>query len=682
MTPTLSTQNAKWCEQVNHTLNSSGQMAHLTWSELGQISLFPGCHLADPELVVPAEWLPTGPLRRRASRTKDPTLGGVLFKGVPARVGAQREENVRRAILALRLPHRTKTGVRVYSPSSWLLKTGRLLFAARWLVCNLPTDDGSVFRPLRDSASVIIKRMSSSQSVRTELESIFNILNDAAERGIVQDLRSHVPVASATPVQFNVEPPHRKPSTEPTNHEAEGEIEEKKKPFNDVFVTEFLRRAMWLQDHLAIPAIECWETLEGIASAAAHLPGGTSNPKIVADRKRAIRDHGWRDALGRHLAALPFPIHQRIGAKFRLSRAWPPSDARSLNLLIGVIQALNFATMAFCTGARHGELEAAKVQLLDASSSERLQSQTYKTVNVIGGASRDWPLHPVAVRALYVQERLAAVIKPTGADHLWVQFNESADQQRGGPLANMTEPLVSAIEFLGLEELAEGRAHSHRWRHTVARIIAITVTGAPKVLLDLFGHRDLEMTLHYMLSDPNIASEAMQFAAEASFAMAEQAIREVLSGTAGGPTASALHQGLDDLSRERGLAELGVEEVHETARTLTFDGKFWIGVAPGVLCTKTLGQFGPCTRRKGEPDPAKCKTVCDHRLELALAKAACRRKLLQMLDDYAVAELGGLTMKMENLEGMILAELLRWDEVRWDVLAQSIQARAIWERAK
>ena len=649
MTPTLSTQNAKWCEQINHTLNSSGQMAHLTWSELGQMSLFPGCHLADPELIVPAEWLPTGPMRRRASRTKDPTLGGLLFKEVSACIGAQREENVRRAILALRLPHRTKKGVRVYSPSSWLLRTGRLLLAARWLVRNLPTDDGSVFRPLRDNASAIIKRMSSSESVRTELESIFKILNDAAERGIVQDLRSDVPAASATTFQFNVEAPHRNPSTEPTDHEAEDKIEEKKKPFSDVFVTEFLRRAMWLQDHLAIPAIECWERLEEIASAAAHLPRGTSNPKIVADRKRAIRDHGWRDALGRHLAALPsFPIHQRIGAKFRLSRVWPPSDARSLNLLIGVIQALNFATMAFCTGARQGELEAAKAQFLDASSSERLQSQTYKTVNVIGGASRDWPLHPVAVRALYVQERLAAVIRPAGADHLWVQFKVSADQQRGGPLANMTEPLVSAVEFLGLEELAEGRAHSHRWRHTVARLIAITVTGAPRVLLDLFGHRDLEMTLHYMLSDPDIASEAMQFAAEASFAMAEQAIREVLSGTAGGPAASALHRGLDDLSQERGLAELGDDEVHETARTLTFDEKFWIGVAPGILCTKTLGQFGPWREEKGEPDPAKCKTICDHRLELALAKIKCRLNLLQMLGDYVVAERDGLTMKLEE----------------------------------
>ena len=40
------------------------------------------------------------------------------------------------------------------------------------------------------------------------------------------------------------------------------------------------------------------------------------------------------------------------------------------------------------------------------------------------------------------------------------------------------------------------------------------------------------------------------------------------------------------------------------------------------------------------------------------------------------------TMKMENLEGMILAELLRWDDVRCEVFAHSVQARAIWRRAK
>jgi hypothetical protein len=283
---------------------------------------------------------------------------------------------------------------------------------------------------------------------------------------------------------------------------------------------------------------------------------------------------------------------------------------------------------------------------------------------------------------LYVQERLASVIRPPGADHLWVQFNESIDQPRGGRLANMTEPLVSATEFLGLDELAQGRAHSHRWRHTVARIIAITVTGAPKVLLDLFGHRDLDMTLHYMLSDPDIASEAMQFAAEASFAMAEQAIREVISRTAGGPAASALYSGLDNLSHERGLAALGAEEIRETARTLTFDGKFWIGVSPGILCTKTLGQFGPCTRGRGEPNSATCRPNCDHRLELALAKTDCRRKVSQMIDDHIACERDGLTMRMENLEGMIVAELLRWDDVRQDILAGSDQARAIWERGQ
>jgi integrase len=524
--------------------------------------------------------------------------------------------------------------------------------------------------------------MSSNPRVQAELERIFDIIDAAAERGIVLDLRSHTPILYAAAGHFLAEAPHRKAATEPTNLETEDAIEEQKKPFSDAFVTEFLRRAMWLQDHLAIPAIECWEILEGIALDAAQLPGGTSNPMIVAERKRIIRDYGWRDASGHPLTALPFPIHQRIGAEFRLSRAWPPTDAKSLKLLIGVTQAMNFGTIAFCTGARHSELEAAKTQLPDASDAERLHSRTFKMVNVIGGAPRDWPLHPVALRALYVQERLAAVVRPTGTDHLWVQFNHSADQPRGGPLANLTEPLVNATKFLGLEDLAQGRAHSHRWRHTVARIIAITVTGAPKVLLDLFGHQDLEMTLHYMLSDPDIASEAMQIAAEASFMMAEQAIREVVSGTAGGPAASPLHHGLDNLSRERGLAALGAEEIRETARTLTFDGKFWIGVAPGILCTKTLGQFGPCTRGRGEPNTAKCRPDCDHRLELELAKTECRRKLLQMIEDHVAAERDGLMMRMEYLEGMIVAELLRWEDVRRDVLAQSDQARLIWERAR
>ncbi|SDJ62871.1 hypothetical protein SAMN05216338_105715 [Bradyrhizobium sp. Rc2d] len=77
-------------------------------------------------------------------------------------------------------------------------------------------------------------------------------------------------------------------------------------------------------------------------------------------------------------------------------------------------------------------------------------------------------------------------------------------------------PILKIRIIIGTEEaqvkgsaVAYGTAHMHRWRHTVARLVALSVVGAPKVLFDLFGHKDIEMTLYYMMSDPTIADEAL-----------------------------------------------------------------------------------------------------------------------------------------------------------------------------
>jgi hypothetical protein len=93
--------------------------------------------------------------------------------------------------------------------------------------------------------------------------------------------------------------------------------------------------------------------------------------------------------------------------------------------------------------------------------------------------------------------------RPAGKKHLWVILG--SNERVGEPLFSLTEPLVKAVKHLGLSHLTgDDRAHVHRWRHTVARLVALSVVGAPQVLFDLFGHRDLDMTLRYMLSAPKM----------------------------------------------------------------------------------------------------------------------------------------------------------------------------------
>ena len=197
--------------------------------------------------------------------------------------------------------------------------------------------------------------------------------------------------------------------------------------------------------------------------------------------------------------------------------------------------------------------------------------------------------------------------------------------------------------------------------------------------MDLFGHRDLEITLHYILSNPSIAEEVQRIAEEIAYALAEEAIGDVEVGKAGGPAAEPLRRGLNALKMRRGQEELGAETMSEAIAILTFNGRLWPLVRDGVLCTKGLGQFGPCTRGSGAPDPGNCHTDCNHRLELARAKADCFRALRALLHDREHASNSGADLQVAYFDGQILAQLKRWPDVRNQVIGESPVARAIWD---
>jgi hypothetical protein len=216
----------------------------------------------------------------------------------------------------------------------------------------------------------------------------------------------------------------------------------------------------------------------------------------------------------------------------------------------------------------------------------------------------------------------------------------------------------------------------------MARLVALTVVGAPQVLMDLFGHANLEMTLRYMLSHPDIAAEADRVARVTAFANAEEAISETLQGKTAGRGTQELRDGLTRWKMRLGIDEFGTTTLRETAEILTFNGLYWQAVRPGVLCTKTLHQRGPCTQSKGEPDPGACRTDCRHRLELERARAGCSDSIKGLLQELEEARRSGSWMLLENLSGTLLSELSRWDDVRAHWLRESSLASEIWNSAR
>ncbi|WP_407112438.1 tyrosine-type recombinase/integrase [Bradyrhizobium sp. LMG 9283] len=658
----------EWRNKTLPTLGNYSELAAKPWEEMREYEIFEGSRLGDEELIVPEDWVPPTTVSRLSKRTVKPSIAGVPADPEAAE---RRDESIRRALLALWLPRMTDTGVRKYKPVPWIDAANLLLRLAEWQFNNMPTEDGSVFGgfTITNILQDVFPALAPTKSGRDGLRALLRILVDAGTRGRISDW-PRLYADGASPSEVNEPTIERNRHGRPAPAPVEKTEQRNWQPFSDTFVTEFIRRALWVHANLADQLIPLWAELREITANEAARGRSTSHPSVIALRGTAIERVRWVDAAGRPITHLPFEIARRDG----VSNVWPPRNASDINRMVSTLQAMNFGMIDFCTGARASELEAAQ-DTEKQGADNRLHSVTFKLIDQIGGKERDWPLHPAAVRAIEVQQKICHYVRAAGQTHLWVILGDG--DKLGKRLLNLTESLVQAVDHLGLSDLTgTDRAHVHRWRHTVARLVALSVVGAPQVLLDLFGHRDLEMTLRYMLSDPRIIEDAMKVAKETSYVMAEEALAETIEREAGGPAAAPLRAGLAAAGMQRGEKVFETSSLRETAEILTFNGRYWSLVRPGVICTKGLGQYGPCTKERGAPDAGACRTTCDHRLETSRAKQGCEETLRALILER---EQTTNEMVLANLDGQILANLERWDDVRSRVLNDHPEARTIWE---
>jgi integrase len=663
----------EWRDALMAQLGNYDELASRPWEELRQIEFLPGCRLDAPVLMIPAEWMAAGTLRRDSARQIVPAKAGVPSDPVQAAV---RDESIRRALLALFLPRIMGNGVRESGYSTWKARAGTLLRMAAWQLENCPSADGSLFSQftVANVLTGLYPAMEATPRMKADCQIVLDSLIDAGERGVISDW----------PQFFR----HRQDGA--GTHALERSRRGEELParlqlaparqyqhFSDAFVGAFVERALWFQENLGDQIMDLWALDRGIKEDFAKLGRNSVWPDVVAARAENLRKYEWKDATGAPLAELKYPILQHDGVADELTTAWPPTSMKSFRRVIGLLQGCNFGVVNLCTGARSSEILAADDTPLGQSEG-RYHSITFKMVDEVSGKPRDWPLHPAAVRAMRIQHHIAEAFRPEGDKHLWVALQGD----RGTRLTSASATFERAVAQLGLGHLLDDRnAHMHRWRHTVARLVALAVVGAPQVLLDLFGHRDLEMTLHYMLSSPDIAEEAMKVAKETTYAMVQDAVAETVREEAGGAAAQALREGLSRTMR-RGEDAVDSATLRETAEILAHGGRYWSLVRPGVICTKGLGEYGPCTAGRGAPDPGSCRTSCDKRLEMAMAKAQCEQALDALVAECASAVSDEREMLVANFDGQILAELERWDDVRERVLAAHPEVKAIWEAAQ
>ncbi|WP_089267057.1 hypothetical protein [Tardiphaga sp. OK246] len=544
---------------------------------------------------------------------------------------------------------------------------------AAWQMEHSPSDDGSIFNAF--TFDNLNNRMFVQKGYRSITRKAFvktlDILIDAGLRGVISDWPRFYRCADKSAGSPSIE---RSRLGEQAHSMEQPALNKSNRNFSDTFVTEFVERARWLQDNLADQIIDCWKKDQAIRRKFAKAGKAGKDHDVVVARRKCIQKYDWRDCSGRPLTQLTFLQYSTDHQDPSTAMSWPPDSARGLREMISTLQGFNLGIVALCTGARSSELLAAEDMPLGLQDG-RYASTTFKMVDETGGKLRDWPLHAIAVRALHIQHQIAALFRPKRSKALWVPVFEDRVQD----VHHGTKQFARAVNLLGLgKHLDDRNAHLHRWRHTVARLIALAVVSAPQVLLDLFGHRDFGMTLQYILSAPRIAEEAIRIAREETYVMAENAITETLMGETSGGASEKLRVNLPKAMRH-GKDLFDTSSLRETAEVLTFRGAHFNLVRPGVICTKGRGEFGPCTAGRGAPDPGACRTSCDKRLELAISKKQCEETLLFLRLERLSAVSEGLEMLVENINGQMVSELRRWDDVRKRLTATYNDIRTLWD---
>jgi hypothetical protein len=143
----------------------------------------------------------------------------------------------------------------------------------------------------------------------------------------------------------------------------------------------------------------------------------------------------------------------------------------------------------------------------------------------------------------------------------------------------------------------------------------------------LLGHKDITMTLSYMLTDPAFAKEIDDITRELRIMRAQGLVEDMHAaintpdglpyGGHGGGGSSVLSAAVR--VHEEELHRTGkswkVESSHELAVLLTNNGQSMRLVSAHVACTKTDGEVGLCSKKKGAANTGNCQSECINRIE-------------------------------------------------------------------
>lgn len=425
---------------------------------------------------------------------------------------------------------------------------------------------------------------------------------------------------------------------------------EEYKPLPDDYAALLAKRSLWLMREIGpnlvrlAPEFASMYTMTARqvqASSLARKSLATTRSKYAS---RMVRSFTWLDSTGKPLTRIPFRLALTGSSG---EHGWLPQTQRGFFDLMAHVQTAHQVIVGLTMGPRESELldmtrGCVVERIKDGERCHYVDSRTFKTVASHEGEEREWPVVVQVKQAVESQERLMTQLDEINkADdpshqpdaHLWGRFYLKGKSDEAFVYTNIW--LRHYADALGMDTAPGGQNFSsHRLRKTLARIVALALVDSPMVLYEIFGHRDIEMTLHYILANKDLRLEVeaiareinVMRAAEVVEVMAQAELRRLagqslpgdLHGGCSGGAAEPIDAHVREEVRkvhERG-EEWGVEDAIELGRLFTNAGKQWMLVRKGVICTKSPGASGPCSlKSRGRPEPSKCSSECSHRLE-------------------------------------------------------------------
>lgn len=425
-------------------------------------------------------------------------------------------------------------------------------------------------------------------------------------------------------------------------------------PIPDQYLAEVGPRLLWLIHDLGPNLLLL---LENLANCLESLDWSkiTKN-KLIKDYgvitkfiRRHLCEHPWTDRAGKPL--LPsFPLMTGAsGIKDRFE--WPPRIYSHLLVLSATLQSAQLFLTLLASAGRIGEVVCLSRSCVITARDDKnyVRGWTYKLSGNLFGDARQWPAPMVLVQALGQQARLATVwsrlppgriedglpIAPPTHQNLWLSLGTGGGASADEPLGNSGNALLMLAKRIGMDPKPGGiNLHPHRCRKTIGRLAGVALFNSPLVLKRLFGHKSIEMTLHYILCDPDIRTEAEAVLRELRILHCADMLEEVREALAkgtplpghSGASAPRLVEAVKD--HEARLAKSGRlwtdGSAYDLAYMMTVNGQAWRFCRKDIICTKVPGEDG-CDKQK-----SSCKPDCDNRIVLALKQ----RDALEVAESY------------------------------------------------